>query len=176
MFPARRLASHYSSGRLSQGWSGKHQLKPPAGLWGKPPFPYLNGQCVTSPKENQMDGLDQTGVYWARELKSRKSSQPAAPAEHELSSKCSLLGQVAISAHWAEMSLQTAPLWLQPFCNNSAVCRESSESPAWEEGLLNSYSLSLLIHNFFTSRREATTSGSVTTHLTHVRLVCPLLS
>lgn len=127
----------------SPNWSRKHQLEPPASLWGKPSSSHPNAQHVLSSKENQTDGVDQTGIYWAGELKSRKSSSKTsshstAPHEQELVSWWRPVWPGSHHPHclgWANQRcppppqpLQTALLRLTPFCTNPAVSREGSKS------------------------------------------------
>lgn len=163
----------------SPDWSRKHQLKPPASLWGKPSSSHPNAQHILSSKENQTDGVDQIGIYWAGELKSRKSSpktssDSTAAGDQELVSWWSLFGWRATTPHHLGWANQTCPpSSLAPAnCSafNDAFLHRLSSELAGQQVPCQVPSLG---HNIFTSRSKA---GIAVTHPTHVGLVCPLVS
>lgn len=137
---------------------------PPASLWRKPSLPT---QMPSIPhlqrKIKQMDLTKQELIgqesWRAEKAPWRQAVIPQPQMNKGLPLGGGLLGQMAATPHCVGRAKQRCPYseppancsTLLPFCNNSSVCRDRSESPAWEEGLLNTFSLPLLVHNFFTS-------------------------
>lgn len=130
----------------SPDWSRKHQLKPPVSLWGKPSSSHPNAQHVLSSKENQTDGVDQTGIYWAGELKSRKKLPKDKQSSHSPRwTRGCLLVEVCLarqplppllrvgSPEMPSLLLSPCKLfcldWCLSVCTNPAVSREGSKSP-----------------------------------------------
>lgn len=146
MFPSQRLPSCYPSARLTlqtdQG-NISSSLQPASG--GNHPLPtQMPSMSYLQRKMKQMDLTKQEFIgqesWRAEKGPQRQAVIPQPQMNKSLSLGGGLFGQIATAPHCLGQAnqrcpppqpLQTALLWLMPFCTNSAMSRESSKAPAW---------------------------------------------